>query len=135
MPIFEFSEKYSVNVKSIDDQHCKLFGLINTLHEAMKQSKGKEILGEILNELEEYTRSHFSTEETYMRQFNYPGYSAHVAEHAEFIRRVEKFKQDFEANKLALSLQVMNFLKGWLTEHILVVDQRYSVCFQEHGLK
>ncbi|MDR3570181.1 MAG: hypothetical protein P4L43_19315 [Syntrophobacteraceae bacterium] len=51
LPIFEWSEKYSVNVLEIDNQHKKLIGMVEQLNTAMRQGKGKEALGKILSDL------------------------------------------------------------------------------------
>jgi hemerythrin len=36
MPIIEWADALSVNVKEIDDQHKRLIDLINNLHDAMQ---------------------------------------------------------------------------------------------------
>jgi hemerythrin-like metal-binding protein len=135
MELFEFSEKYSVGIHIIDQQHKKLFALINQLYTAMKQSEGKTVLGEVLRALEDYARNHFSREEEYMLRFKYPDYATHVAAHVSYIMKIAEFRQDLEVDKLALPVHVMTFLRNWLTQHILMVDKKYSATFQEHGLK
>ena len=35
-------------------------------------------------------------------------------------------KADFEAGKVLLSVDLMNFLRDWLTSHILKSDKRYA---------
>ena len=59
MTFIKWNKSLSVKVKEIDDQHKKLVELINQAYE-FKDSKK---LGDILNELIEFTRVHFSTEE------------------------------------------------------------------------
>jgi hemerythrin len=135
MGIVEFTEQYSVKVKSLDEQHRKLFDLINRLSEAMKASRGKDALGEVFKELDLYIRRHFSREEKYMRQFNYDGAAAHISEHVRFVMRVKAFREEFASGQLALSVRVINYLKQWLIKHILGTDRKYSACFLEHGLE
>ena len=48
MVLFEWDDTYSVNVGEIDEQHQKLVGMLNDLHEAMEQGKDKDALQEIL---------------------------------------------------------------------------------------
>lgn len=128
-------EKYSVGVKETDLQHKKLVELINSLHDAMKEGKGKDVLARVLQELVKYAASHFATEEKYMTQFNYPGYSAHKAEHEKFVAKVVDFQKDFDSGKAVMTLEVMSFLKDWLVKHILGTDKKYGPFFNEHGLK
>src|SRR5271157_2886782 len=41
MALVTWDQSYSVSVKKLDEQHQKLFSLLNTLHEAMRQGKGQ----------------------------------------------------------------------------------------------
>ena len=63
MALIEWNDEYSVKVKEIDQQHMKLVNLINELHLAMKEARGREVVGKILTDLISYTKFHFSTEE------------------------------------------------------------------------
>ena len=50
MSFIEWDEKYSVQVKEIDEQHQKLIGLINTLHDAMRDGKGRDVISGIIGD-------------------------------------------------------------------------------------
>ena len=135
MPLVYWDNSYSVNVNEIDNQHQKLFDLINNLYDAMKKGSGKEILPSIINELYEYVEKHFSTEEKYFDRFNYPESETHKIEHYNFLKKVTEFKKGYEENQLALTVDVITFLQNWLVTHIKVVDKKYSQFFNENGLK
>lgn len=135
MAYLTWNEKYSVGVKEIDSQHQNLVNLINELHEAMKQGKGKAIMSQVLQTLIDYTATHFGTEEKYMTSFKYPQLSSHKLEHEEFVKKVLDFQKEYNSGKLALTLDVMAFLKEWLVSHIQGTDKKYSPCFNENGLK
>jgi len=60
---FQWKDAYSVKVAALDNQHKKLFDLVNELHRAMRQGHGKDIAGDILLRLIEYTVHHFAGEE------------------------------------------------------------------------
>ncbi|WP_298684569.1 bacteriohemerythrin [uncultured Methanomethylovorans sp.] len=85
MRLITWSEKYSMNIKEIDDQHKKLVEMINELHDTMKQAKSKETSLIVINELVAYTQYHFSTEEKYMKQFGYSDHVSHKKEHEKFV--------------------------------------------------
>ena len=125
MSLFTWSDSYSVDTPGIDAQHKKLFDLINSLHAAMIQGKGKEVLGQILDGLVDYTKVHFAAEERMLEKINYPDLSAHVAEHDVFIRKAYALQTDYRNGKLALTLPTMDFLKGWLINHIMKTDKKY----------
>jgi hemerythrin len=135
MALIKWDDSFSVNVAKIDQQHQKLILMINELHDAMKQGKGKEVLGKIVNGLISYTATHFKTEEDYFNQFGYPETDSHKKEHIAFVQKVSEFKDGFEKGKLSLSIEVMNFLSDWLQNHIKGTDKKYSQFFNGKGLK
>lgn len=135
MPLITWTDSFSVKVAEIDKEHKKLVEMINKLYDAMKVGKSKDVMGEILNNLISYTATHFKTEEKYFDLYNYPEKETHKAEHKEFVKTVTKFKNDFDSGNATISIEVMNFLKDWLTKHINGTDKKYTKCFNDHGLK
>ncbi len=122
-------------ITQFDQQHQKLVGLINQLYEAMRVGKGRVELGIILDELVDYTRKHFSSEEALMLKHAYPQYTQHKASHDRLTQQVMDFKNQYKAGKIGLSVQMMNFLKEWLVNHILDEDKAYSNFFEAKGEK
>jgi|WetSurMetagenome_2_1015567.scaffolds.fasta_scaffold1002654_1 hemerythrin len=135
MALIQWDSTFSVNVAEIDKQHQKLVALINNLNEAMKQGKGKDILAKIIEELTDYTRNHFTFEEGYFDKFRYPAAASHKLEHGNFVKKISEFKNGFDNGKLALTIEVMGFLRDWLKNHIQGIDRKYSSFFNEKGLK
>lgn len=134
MAFIKWSDSLSVHVGEIDEQHQKLIQLINTLHDAMLEKKGKEVLADILDQLAAYTVYHFSTEEKYMEQCNYSGLLLHKKEHDSFVGKVDSLIKDYQANKLGITIDLMNFLRDWVSHHIQVTDKKYSETFNKNGI-
>ena len=134
MALFEWTSTLTVNVAEIDKQHQKLIALINELHDAMAEGRGKEVLEKIIERLIAYAAEHFSTEENYFAKINYPGALGHKKEHSEFVKKVKEFQENFNKGQLALTLDVMHFLKDWLIKHIQGTDKKYSPYFNEKGI-
>ncbi len=126
MGFFEWDNKYSVSVNSMDQHHKKLFDLINKLHEAMFVGQGKTVLESVLKELIDYTVYHFKAEEDLMIAANYPGFSEQKAQHDSFVTKMNGFKRDFESGNPTLTIPLMTTLRDWLVNHIMVVDKKYS---------
>ena len=134
MALIQWNSTLSVNITQIDNQHMKLVELVNTLHDRMKEGKGKAALSGILNELTNYTVYHFKTEEDLFRKYNYPQTDAHLKEHDALVQQVVKLKADFDNGKSVLTLDVMNFLKDWLTVHIMGDDKAYTPFLKSQGI-
>jgi len=134
MTLITWTDEFSVGVIEIDNQHKGLVKLINRLFDAMTYGQANKILKEIIQELVRYTQIHFATEEKYFAKFDYPDSEVHIQEHQKFIETVAKFKEGFEAGNIVLSVDILKFLKNWLTNHILASDKKFRQCFNENGL-
>jgi len=126
MAFYEWQDSFSVGSKAMDDQHKKLIAILNRLHDAMKSGKAANEIGLIIDEMVEYTKLHFSAEEQLMNDKKYIGLASQKAEHAAFVKKAQEFQKEVNSGKSAVSLEVLNFLKEWLTHHILVIDMKYS---------
>jgi hemerythrin len=126
MAFYTWNENYSVGIPEMDEQHKKLIGMINQLHDAMKEGRVKAELGKIIEEMVEYTKYHFTAEEKLMAEYKYPGLAAQKADHTAFILKVQDFITDLNSGKLAMGIDVLSFLKDWLTNHIMITDKKYS---------
>jgi hemerythrin len=134
MSFFDWNESYATGIQVIDGQHKKLFELVSTLHTAMTLGHGHQKLGEILGELEEYTRVHFTDEEKLMEAHVYPGLVAHHREHAEFKERLGNLRQQYALESSGLSIPAMRMLKEWLTTHVKGTDQKYAPFLKAKGV-
>jgi hemerythrin-like metal-binding protein len=134
MALVTWDKTYSVSVRKMDEQHQKLFALINKLHDAMKQGHGQATVEETVRELVAYTASHFRAEEEVLRKANYPGFAAHQLEHQKYIAKVNQFAEDIKSGKPASSIAVLGFLKDWLADHIKRTDRSYSAHLNAQGV-
>jgi hemerythrin len=132
--MFEWQPHYSVNIGSIDAQHQNLFRIAGELHAAMSAGQGKNALARILERLVQYTARHFAHEERLMGLHGYPGLAAHRAEHQELTRRVLQFQTDYDAGRVAMTVELIHFLKDWLTHHIAGTDQKYAPFLTERAV-
>ena len=134
MPLIQWSPDYSVNIKEIDEQHQRLIAMINDLHQSMLNGKSNQILQDLLQRLVDYTNVHFSYEEKLLETNNYPGYIYHKGEHAKFIKQVLDFQNRYQQNPTGLGIQIIEFLKSWLINHIQGTDKKYSKYLNNHGV-
>jgi hemerythrin len=132
--MFEWKAEYSVGIASIDAQHQKLFAIARALYEAMSAGRGKSALALILDRLVQYTAMHFAHEERLMRVYDYPNFLKHKAQHDALTKQVLAFQKDFESGKVSMTVQLLQFLKEWLENHIRVSDFEYAPCLKQKNV-
>jgi hemerythrin len=135
MPFINFTGKLMVNVPTIDEQHKVLVGIINDLHDAMASGKGRVVINDVLLRLIDYTKMHFSTEEKLMTQYKYPGQAAHEKQHIELTSQVGQLYTKVLAGNISVTIETMNFLKDWLSHHILETDKKLGEYLSANGVK
>src|SRR5258708_34933439 len=113
----------TVGNSMIDRDHKILIQYINEMHAAMMGGKGKEVVGPIVGKLVAYTKDHFAREEVVWKSGHYVGLDRHQKEHADLIKSVVDFKTKYDQGGMALSVEVMDFLRNWLKTHILKSDK------------
>jgi len=134
MALLKWDPSYSVRVNRYDEDHKKLFALINTLHESMLEGKGADKVQQVVKQLADYAKFHFAAEEVQLQKTNYPALAEHRAEHQAFVKQVEQFQADLASGKVGLSVSVGIFMNEWLSHHIKQTDQKYSAHLNAKGI-
>jgi len=123
MSFFEWKPNMSVGNALIDNDHRKLVHYVNEMHHAMMGGRGREIVGPILDKLVAYTKEHFGREEIIWKAGRYADFELHKRQHEQLLKTVADFHAKYAAGTAALSVDVMNFLRDWLKNHILKADK------------
>ncbi len=131
----EWKDDYSVGIDSIDQQHKKLINLINQLQTAIDYSTSREFEQEALDELVDYTKTHFTYEEGLLRDNGYPGYEDHKVQHEKMFKKVEEVLSEYQHDQDSAMSNAVEFLKVWLIKHINGTDKEYSSYLIERGVK
>jgi len=132
--LFPWSETYSVKIGIVDTQHKNLVNILNELHQAMVAGHGRDKLGQVLSNLIKYAQVHFATEERLMQTHGYTDFPAHKAEHDQLTSTLKEYQGKFVANEIGLTIEMMDFLKDWLTKHILGCDKKYGPFLNAEGV-
>jgi hemerythrin len=74
MEEFKWSSKIETGIDVIDEQHQKLFHFATAIYEG----QSKLHLNSLLQFLDNYVITHFSTEEKLMRENKFPSYDLHI---------------------------------------------------------
>lgn len=125
--LIEWSDKLSVGVERIDNEHKRLVTLLNELHRALQAGTGQGALGGVLDGLYQYTCYHFAHEEEMFLSSGYPGYEKHRLQHRGLTTKVLEIYEDFQkGTSEGLPEQVIEFLKNWLSKHIMGADREFG---------
>ena len=127
MEYVNWSDKYLLALPEIDAQHKGLFSIINELWICVIKSGSKENMAELIDRLEDYTRTHFAEEETLLREHQYPAakLDEHIRQHQEFVAKIDWARGKL-LNEPSSALQLLSFLREWLAGHINGSDRQYA---------
>lgn len=132
--LFLWTDDLSVDIQEVDEQHKGLIGLINQLHVAVCENHGKDTAREILDQLAESTRTHFLLEESLMRLTHYSGFAVHKEQHESLMEQMRMLQQKLDVQDITINVELLHFLKNWLTQHIGTCDRNFSAHFAKSGL-
>ena len=118
----------------MDQQHLRLVEMINELYRILLSNNPDEFLGITLHRLVEYAGIHFEKEETLLEKYRFPEIESHKKEHEAFVKKIITYHKQYKAGTLKLSVEIVNFLKDWLTDHIIGKDKKYGHFLNEKGV-
>lgn len=120
----QWSKDLELGIQVIDSQHQRIVEYINELDMAVRHHS-KDGVGHVLNELVDYTLSHFAFEESMMEEAGYPFLNAHKKVHELFTRRISSYVQKHSMGQ-DISKELLTTLETWLVNHIQHDDKDYA---------
>ena len=130
----EWKDEYRTSVDEVDEQHRKLFAILNDLEKIVTQGiYGSPKVDNYLISLAKDTRIHFSFEENCMRRYNCPVALANKESHEQFLYRFENFQREYKAggsNALLLK-NLREMAERWAIGHICNIDIHLQSCVRK----
>lgn len=126
MALLEWDKSFELGIQEFDGHHKVLVRLLNEAYDNFTGETNRESIAAVFDNLIDYATYHFVEEEHWMGLNGYGGLQRHREEHDEFSRRVVELQNDFFHAKSHVSIEVLVFLKEWLTDHILKEDADYG---------
>ncbi len=119
-----WNERLAIGVPEIDAQHQELFERVERFEESLRRREAPDVTS-TFEFLRSYAAVHFASEERLMRETRYPDLEAHVAEHREYVARLDALVRDHEARgPVAFAgLKARNWILVWLLDHVAGRDQ------------
>lgn len=133
-----WDETYNIGIKEIDDQHQRLFEILQDLNLAMMKGRAKYHIQETLSQLADYTYYHFDFEEQIMEKFKYPRMGGHVEEHQRFRKelatQILKFNEGNTLVNVDTYMQIRDWILSHVTDHTQGYDQALGHFLRQKGL-
>lgn len=124
MSYLHWSSELDTGIESIDQQHRRIVDYMNDLSDA-NNAGNLTTTNRVLNQLVEYTITHFAFEEELQEKAGYPFLRAHKRVHEIFTKRVAEYQKRAEAGE-NVAPEVLSMLKIWLVNHIKGDDADYA---------
>jgi hemerythrin-like metal-binding protein len=135
MPLITWTSRLETGIGIIDSQHKRLVEIINEFHEAAQAGRSEEILGAIFDELVAYTETHFGVEEKLMANHEYEAIEEHRGEHKRFTDQIKMDRYNFSVGAWSYDKRLIDYLRGWLVNHIAASDQAYVPTLKRAGVE
>jgi hemerythrin len=118
-----WTDDLNTGIDVIDKQHRRIVDYINDL-ELAKAKQDREVVGKVLEELVDYTLSHFAFEESLQEEAGYKYCKPHKKVHDLFVRRVNEYLERFRLGDDIVD-EIHHMLTSWLINHIRRDDADY----------
>ncbi len=128
MSFSKWDPSLSVGIAVIDSQHRRIVEYINELESALQRNDQTSV-GPVIEQMIDYTITHFAFEEALMERAGYKLFNEHRAVHESFTRLMQDYKKRF-ARGDDVTRQLLSDLRIWLTNHIKRDDKDYAAVAQ-----
>jgi len=128
----QWNINFATGIKSIDEEHHEIVKMITKLQDSLDDGLVTHQLGMVLKDLVNYTKYHFSSEENFMSQIHFPGLEIHIKFHKELTENIIKILLNLKEGKTITSIDLIEFLKNWLTNHIINEDKKIGIYYTEY---
>ena len=99
-----------------DSQHQVLFDILDRILDP-------EADAQLIQSLRDYTETHFTLKEEYMRRLAYPDLEAHIRAHDRLRQEIDEVLASSEHDAQFRDI-IGTFLTEWLTRHVFGVDKK-----------
>ena len=123
----QWTDDYLIGHKVIDYDHQMLVAMTNELFVRVTSgTHTDEEIAQAIAALVDYVKRHFAREEAIFLETDYPDKGMHLKKHEEITKTVMDISAAYKADPKSINVnEVMEFLRVWLTNHIMRTDQTY----------
>lgn len=107
----------------MDGEHRVQIGLMTAFRDAVGGGRGAAEAHEILDQLLDYSKMHFMSEQLLMRLYEYDDYEAHLADHDRMLQEMEAMRDSYRNGDRAFDRNSVDVLIKGLSTHISRTDE------------
>ncbi|MDZ7818853.1 MAG: bacteriohemerythrin [Aliarcobacter sp.] len=116
---------YSVNNVTIDKEHKQLFDIAQEAFLNVEDKDKTKKIKEILTDLYDYMKTHFTHEEKFMTEINYPKIEEHKKLHREIISKINDFVKQLPTMEISsFEKELAKIIDIALVHHIIQEDRK-----------
>lgn len=125
--MYEFKEEFLTGIEQIDREHRRLFEIAQELYELKREEfipDKYDNIRHILEQLRDYTLTHFEHEEEYMRSIGYKKMFTQITQHNALKETIGGWDLDaIDENQDEAIDEMLHLVAEWLVNHILNEDK------------
>jgi hemerythrin len=129
------NDKYRMHSSLINEDQKKIIGTVDKAIDAKQQQESPDELKKVLSRINRNAVRHFTTEESYMKVFKYPGYQYHKEEHQDFSTKALAYRKIIVDSDAETASEILEYLKTWLVKHFQEADKKSTDHFNKNELK
>jgi hemerythrin-like metal-binding protein len=133
--MIELKDKYRIYKSLIDEDQKKIIGTVDNAIDAKQHKESPDELVRMLSHINRDAVRHFTTEESYMKVFKYPGYQDHKEEHQAFSTKALAYRKIILDSDSKTANEILEYLKKWLVKHFQEADKKSTEYFNRSELK
>lgn len=126
--MIKWNESLNTGIPIIDNQHRKILEQINKSIELLNRGQSTKVIVNSIEKLELLVNTHNTTEEKFMKQYNYPETDKHILDHRIFNKNIVIVKTAISRSINGDKLQeIFNSQSDvWFSKHILEYDKKMA---------
>jgi len=124
MSYWSWDPSLSIGIDVIDNQHRRIVEYLNEL-DAANVTRDRNKVSHVLTGLIDYTKTHFTFEESLLEKSGYPLSDSHRRVHETFVSHINTYRERHDRGE-DITRQLMSELRIWLTNHIKKDDADYA---------
>lgn len=120
----KLTKQFLTGISDIDSQHERFVSILNDIRSKMGLSPDPGKVISHIDDLKEYAKMHFATEEAKMKEVAYPDANEHVRQHSELLKKIIFLEKEYKSeNSKKAIYDLIDFVETWLLTHIPDYDK------------